>query len=230
MDKKQRAQAAKRSAAQRGWRPEAQVELGKTPGGPKFKRGNQYMRYMDQGIVFPDNIFRMWQYRDGKLIAKRKAYNIFTNEGINKLLNTHYDAATQITAWYLLLIDNAGISALDVTDTYDDINQVGNGWIEFTDYTDANNADSAVTRPVWSPDPASGQSITNTTVKAIYDITGTGTVHGAALVGGGAASDDKGDHAADGFLNSEAPFVGGNVGVLSGDQLKVTYTINGANP
>ncbi len=65
----------------------------------------------------------------------------------NQLLNAQFDAATQITAWYLGLIDNAGFTALAAADTYDEINQAGNGWDEFADYTDAGNGDSTTTRP-----------------------------------------------------------------------------------
>lgn len=181
---------------------------------------------MIKSLLDPRGRFQVEHIRDGKKIATYDFPNGITNEGKNNLFDVHFDADTQITIWYTALIDNAGFTALAADDTYDDINQVGNGWSEFTSYTDANNADSALTRPVWPPDPASGQSITNSTTKGIFDITVGGTVKGVFVVGGGAASDTKDDHAADGTLWATALFNSGDVVVVNGDQLKITYTVS----
>jgi hypothetical protein len=123
------------------------------------------------------------------------------------------------------LIDNSGYSALDATDVYDDINQAGNGWDEFTLYTDAGNGDSATTRPEWDEAAASAQAITNSTV-TVFDVTGSGTVKGLFLVAGTNAN-VKDDHTAGTAhkLWATALF-SGDVAVLNGDQLKVTYTIS----
>ena len=164
-------------------------------------------------------------YRNGQRINEYHFRNGVTNQGKNSVLNIMFHAATQITAWYLGLIDNSGYSALAVTDTYDDINQTANGWDEFTSYTDPANSDSSTTRPAWDEGSASGQSITNSTV-ATFDITGSGTVKGLFLVGGGTASNTKGDHASDGTLWATALFSSGDVVVQNGDQLKVTYTVS----
>src|SRR5690606_34206604 len=109
-----------------------------------------------------------------------------------RLFNVMFNNGTQITTWYLGLIDNANYSALANGDTYDDIDQVGNGWDEFKAYTDADNADSTTTRPVWPVGSASGQSITNST-QAIFNITSGGTVKGV-FVCGGTDAQTKGDH------------------------------------
>jgi len=161
-------------------------------------------------------------WRNGKRINEYRFPNGITNEGKNRLLNTMFHSATQITAWYLGLIDNSGYSALAATDTYDDINQTANGWDEFVNYTTGGNA---TLRPSWAMDAASAQSITNTTV-AVFDITGTGTVKGLFLVGGIAAAHTKGDHATGGVLWATALFTSGDVAVQAGDQLKVTYTVS----
>ena len=57
-------------------------------------------------------------------------------------------------------------------------------------------------------------------------VAGSGTVKGLFLVGGGTASNTKGDHASDGTLWATALFSSGDVVVQNGDQLKVTYTVS----
>jgi len=172
----------------------------------------------------PRGRFQVEHWRDGKLIDVYEFPNGITNEGKDQLLNTQFDAATQITTWYLGLIDDDSFTALADTDTYDEIDQAGNGWDEFTDYTDAGNGDSTTTRPVWNPDAAASQSISNGTV-VVFDITATGTVEGLFLVGGGTAPENKGDHAAGSTLWATALFDSGDVDVQNGDQLKATYTV-----
>ena len=114
----------------------------------------------------PRGRFQVEHWRDDRLIGEYEFPNGITNEGKDQLLNTQFDAATQITAWYLDLVDNANFTALAAADTYDNIDQAGNGWDEFSDYTDPGNGDSATTRPVWNPDAAASQTITNGTVRS----------------------------------------------------------------
>jgi len=169
--------------------------------------------------------FYVEHWRKGKRIGAYRFSNGIVNEGKNKLLDVMSHNQTQIGTWYIGLIDDDSYSAIANDDTYDDIDQAGNGWDEFQDYTDANNAGNAGTRPAWPEDAASGQSITNTTT-AIYDITGAGTVKGVFVVGGTNAQ-TKGDHTASGnFLWATALFAGGDVPVNTSDQLKVTYTVS----
>jgi len=172
----------------------------------------------------PRGRFQVEHWRDGRLIGVYEFPNGITNEGKDQILNTQFDAATQITTWYLGLIDDLNYAALAATDTYDEIDQAGNGWDEFSDYTDPGNGDSATTRPVWNPDAAASQTITNGTV-VVFDITATGTIKGLFLVGGGTAPENKGDHAAGSTLWATALFDSGDVDVQNGDQLKATYTV-----
>ena len=172
----------------------------------------------------PQGCFTVEHWRNGRLIGEYEFPNGITDEGKDQLLNTQFDAATQITTWYLGLIDNASFTALAAADTYDEIDQAGNGWDEFSDYTDPGNGDSATTRPVWNPDAAASQTITNGTV-VVFDITATGTIKGLFLVGGGTAPENKGDHAAGSTLWATALFDSGDVDVQNGDQLKATYTV-----
>jgi hypothetical protein len=173
----------------------------------------------------PRGFFEVEHWRHGLLLATYRFKNGITNQGKDHIFNVYFDAATQVTTWYMLLIDNANFTALAAADTYDNIDQAGNGWDEFKSYTDNANAGNTATRPVWNPDPASGQSISNGT-QTIFDITAGGTVKGLGIVGGTAAANTKGDHAADGELWATALFDQGDTAVVNGDQLKITYTVS----
>jgi len=164
--------------------------------------------------------------RDDKVIGTYAFKNGITNEGKNFLLDVMFHATSAMTTWYLGLIDNAGFSALAAADIYDNINQAGNGWDEFSNYTDDGNSDSTTTRPTWTEGAASGQSITNSS-PVIFDVTGTGTVKGV-FAAAGTNAQTKGDHTAGAAhkLWATALFTGGDVAVQNGDQLKVTYTVS----
>ncbi len=169
--------------------------------------------------------FVVEHFRKGVKIGQYEFPNGITNEGKNKLLDVMFHSVSAITTWWLGLIDNSGYSALAAGDTYENIDQTGNGWDEFTDYTDAANSGSASTRPEWTEGAATGQAITNGT-PVVFDITGSGTVKGLFLVGGIANAQNKGDHTSGGTLWATALFGTGDVPVNNEDQLKVTYTVS----
>jgi hypothetical protein len=173
----------------------------------------------------PRGRFVVEHFRNGEKIGQYEFPNGIANEGKNKLLDVMFHGVSAITTWWLGLIDNSGYSALAATDTYENIDQAGNGWDEFTDYTDAGNGGSASTRPEWTEGAASGQAITNGS-PVVFDITGSGTVKGLFLVGGIANAQNKGNHEAGGTLWATALFGTGDVPVNAQDQLKVTYTVS----
>ena len=170
----------------------------------------------------PIGRFVVEHWRNGKRINEYHFDNGIVNEGKNKLLGVMFDEVTAIATWYLGLIDNADYSALADDDTYDDINQAGNGWKTFQGYTVSGNATN---RAVWVTDAPSGQSVTNSTV-AVFDITGTATVKGLFCCGGIANCLLKGNHEPGGILWATALFGSGDVAVQNGDQLKCTYTVS----
>ena len=176
-------------------------------------------------VLNPHGAFVVEHWRKGQKIGEYRFPNGITNQGKNSLLNIMFHGATQITTWYLGMIQTAGYTALDAGDTYQNISQAGNQWQEFTSYTDAANASSSTTRPTWTDGAASGQSITNAS-PVVFDITGSETVKGLFLVGGIVAAQTKQDHAANGVLWATALFTGGDVAVNNEDQLKVTYTVS----
>ncbi len=177
--------------------------------------------------------FHFEHWRNGKLLYREEVFNGITIEGKNFLLDVGFHGAggpAKITVWYIGLVDNAGFSTFDETDTYDDIDQAGNGWDTWGDYTDANNGASAVTRPAWVEAAASNKQITTDTPQAIYDVVGAGdgdVVKGVFIVGGPNAQ-TKADHTAGSPPNvlwSTAAFAS-TITVATSDQLKITYTIS----
>lgn len=211
----------------------ATCEVGRSPQGPALGgRGDLHMQHKQHDLFFnnrPTIHVRAEHFRNGEKIGEYEGNNGIVNQGLNDVLGVQFDAVTQKTQWYIGLINLSGFSALDATDVYDDIDQAGNGWDTFQSYTDANNGDSTTTRPAWTTDAPSGQSITNSTTQAIFDITASGTVKGIFVVAGQNAQ-TKGDHSPGttppNILWSTALFSGGDVAVSNGDQLKVTYTVN----
>jgi hypothetical protein len=170
-------------------------------------------------------VFNIEVWRGDKFLRSYRAKNGITNEGKNDALDVLFDGGTQKATWFLGLIDLANFTALAADDIYDDIDQAGNGWDEFADYTDPANGDSAVTRPTWTPGEPASQSITNATVVE-FDITSAGTVKGL-FVAGGTNAQTKSDHTASGnVLWATALFTGGDVAVNNGETLKVTYTVS----
>jgi hypothetical protein len=113
---------------------------------------------------------------------------------------------TQITDWFLGLIDNSGYSALANTDTM----ASHAGWAEFILYSQA-------TRPAWGVGAASSQQVTNATAMT-FDITGSGTVKGGFLCSNSTISGTTGTHWATALLSAAQA-------VNNGDQIKLIYTI-----
>lgn len=170
-------------------------------------------------------VFNFEHWRGGKCIYKEEFNpNLIVNEGKNKLLGVMFVSETQLTTWFIGLIDNSGFSSIAVGDDYDGINDT-NGWSEFASYTDPANGDSATTRPAWTPGTPSSQSVTNGTVVS-FDITGAGTVKGIFLAAGTNAQTKSDSTASGNFLWCATTFTGGDRIVANLDVLKISYTVN----
>ncbi len=173
----------------------------------------------------PKGHFTVRHGRGGRTIQEFSFPNLITNEGKNHILDVQFHGVSPLTTWYLGLIDNGSFTAVAAADNYDQINGT-NGWDEFTDYTDRNNSDSAVTRPIWVEGAASGQAITTNSTLAIYDFTGAGTLQGL-FVAGGASAATKGDNTSGTGhkLWAATPFAD-LIPVTGGDDLSVSYTVS----
>lgn len=154
-----------------------------------------------------DNHFGLEHYREGKLLDLITSKNLVTNVGKNSVLDVYFHAATQITTWYIGLIDNSGYSAVAAADT----SASHTGWTEFTSYDEAN-------RQEYTEAAASGQSITSSAV-ATFTISATGTLRGMFLI----SNNTKGG--ATGTLFAATIF-SNTISVVDDDVLKITYTVN----
>jgi hypothetical protein len=103
---------------------------------------------------------------NGEMIDPQFFRNAATYVGLNAFLECMFNSGTQITAWYVGLINNAGFTGVSVNDT---IASHG-GWTEFTGYTSAN-------RPQWVPTAAASGVMVNSTAFT-YAINADGTLAG----------------------------------------------------
>jgi len=159
------------------------------------------------------NLTAHWEwehFRDGKLIDKWEYDNVCTDEGLDHMLDSTFDAATQITAWYVEIFES---------DTTPD----GDTTYAVPVYTPSSSYDEA-TRPAYTAAAAATQVTTNAANKAVFTISATKTIYGAALVGGGTAATTKADVAGGGTLFSASKFTMAK-NVVDDDILNVTIAI-----
>jgi len=151
--------------------------------------------------------FVIEHWRKGVLLKTYDFPNDITNEGKNTIFDTYFNNTTQITTWYIGIVNASGFSAFNATD----VMTSHAGWVEFTGYSQAN-------RVTWTSGAASGQSVTNSS-PAVFDMTGTATLHGVFITSNNVKSGTSGK------LWATAPF-NADINVVNGDELKVTYTIS----
>jgi len=144
---------------------------------------------------------------DGKVRARRVAYNDLTVVGVNELLDVMFGGSAQTDPWLILFIDDSGFAGLANTDTM----ASHAGWTENTDYDEA-------TREIWDEDAAANEQMTNSTPAAFTMNAGV-TIRGMGLT----SVNTKGG--ATGILFSTAEFDGGALAVLANEILRVTYTL-----
>lgn len=153
--------------------------------------------------------YRIEHFRKGKLLGVREGKNDIVNEGLNKILDTMFNAAAQTDPWAMGLIDGSGTPALANADTM----ASHGGWLELQDYDEA-------TRPSWNPSAAASQQVTNAT-QVTFTMNATNTVYGIFIT----SNNTKGGGS--GTLWATAPFAV-PIAVVDDDELKVTYTVTAA--
>jgi hypothetical protein len=152
--------------------------------------------------------------KDGKFKWEEKTINLVVNQGLNAALDILFHATTQITTWYLTLVESNTSPAAGLTyavPTY----------TECTAYDEAN-------RPAYNEAAASGQSITNSANKGVFTMNASKTIYGASLVGGGTGASTKGDTAGGGTLFCYALFASSR-SVVDNDVIELTYTLTAAD-
>jgi hypothetical protein len=147
----------------------------------------------------------------GQVVQTVYGHNDIVDQGMNSLLDVYFRAQTQITVWYMGLIDGTGTQTLSNSD----VAGTHAGWTENTSFT------GGPTRLSWTGSlaAAAARSISNSTTLD-YAFTTTQTIHGILVI----------NHAtldtASEVLWSTAPF-STEVTVNNGDTLKITYTVSG---
>lgn len=144
--------------------------------------------------------------KNGKLKWDDKFHNLVVNEGLQNILDVMFSSSSQTATWYLGLTDGTPtVAAGDTLASHA-------GWTEETGYTG--------NRQEWV-EVRSGQTMTNTASVAVFPITGTATIGGGFLasVATGTA----------GILFSAGALSDGDRSVISGDTLKLTYSLTSSD-
>lgn len=173
--------------------------------------GANVIRNPDIKSIIP--IGTWWEfahYRGGKLIDQWGQKNVTTNEGLNAMLDVMFHGSTQITTWYIGLFEDDYTPL--VTNTY-----ATPGFTESTAYDEAN-------RVAYNEAAASSKVTTNSANKATFTISGTKTIYGAFLVGGGTGASTKSDTAGGGTLFASSKFSASKP-VVDNDVLMVSCSI-----
>lgn len=165
------------------------------------------LRSLADRIMFK-NTFKVEHLRNGKIVGEYEMLNGIVDVGLHYVLDTSFRNTTQLTAWYIGLVDNSGFSAFAAADTM----ASHSGWSEFTTYTET-------VRGTWGPPAAATRTLANTTT-VDYTMSGGGTLKGLFLT-----SDDTKSGTA-GTLWATAAFAT-TVAVLSSDIIRATYSITG---
>ena len=155
-------------------------------------------------------IFHVEHIRNGKVLIDFRVKNGITNQGLNYLLDVIFNGDSKTIGWAIGLIDNAGFTAFAATD----IMASHSGWTETAPYSDA-------FRGQWEEDASSSQSITNST-PTTFEIDATAALHGVFIVSNFLKLGTSGT------LWSTVAFAS-VINVVSGDQLRVTYTLNASS-
>jgi hypothetical protein len=163
-------------------------------------------RMADRGPLRVGGVCRWWCHgADGRLKWRSVFNNGAAYVGLNYILETMFRSGTQLTAWYVGLIDGATFSAVSANDTM----ASHAGWTEFTTYVSAN-------RPAWGPAAAASGVMTNTALFT-YAIQADGTLAGQFVTSGQAKSPGNTGTLWATALNSRS--------VTNGDTLSGDYTI-----
>jgi hypothetical protein len=152
--------------------------------------------------------------KKGRLKWRERVHNIWTNEGLDHMLNVILHGSTQIGTWYCTMSETNTTPAAGMT-------------YAAPSFTETQAYDEA-TRPVYNEAASSSQSITNAANKAVFTINATKTLYGAGLKGGGSAATTKGDTAGGGTLLCYSLFTSPR-SVVAADVVNLTYVVPGAD-
>jgi hypothetical protein len=144
------------------------------------------------------------------LVPKTLAFNAVNNFAKNSFLDGFFNNGGRLDSYCIGLVDASGFSAFNATDLIG----AHSGWGEFTNYTVSGNG---TVRATWGYGSATAQAVTNSS-PCVYDFTGSGSVYGIFITG------DPTKNGTGELLWSTAGFAA-PLAVTTGDQLRVTYTV-----
>ncbi len=110
----------------------------------------------------------MCRNQDGSVAWLDTFPNGMTTDGLTYAQGSAFAGLTQISTWYFLLIDSAGFTGLNATDTM----AVHNGWAENQAYNEA-------VRPTWIYTTSGPTS--STSAVAVFTVNANGTMVGIAV-------------------------------------------------
>lgn len=151
-------------------------------------------------------VWRIKQYRGGKLILDEVIHNTVTTVGFNYMLNAAFTTGSQIGTWFAGLVNNVGFTGELIGDT----SASHAGWAEFTGYSES-------VRQTWPPDAVASAAIQNTTTDMTFTINAGGAIIGMFLI----SVNTKGGTS--GTLWSMCERGAGALTVVNGDVLKISY-------
>lgn len=153
------------------------------------------------GDVFEIECFGL----NGNLLWREKVKNLVVNVGLDDVLDKYFKGSGYTAAHYIGLTDGTPSFAAD------DTMASHAGWSEMTIYSETSRPQA-----VWGT--VSGQSVDNSANKAVFSITGSGTIGGLFLC----TDDTKGGTS--GTLYGGGAFTGGDKPVADGYTLHVQAT------
>ena len=150
-------------------------------------------------------------FRNGKKFAEDVVENTLTLDGLNNVLDATFGVVVGGSNWYVV-----PLKAGTPTESWDETNLGAGPGNEFLNYSEA-------TRPAWTG-VRTDQTISNTASKAKITINAdTQTLTGAGLT----TQSGKGSQVA--MLFAAGNFAASRTGLMTGDEVYLTYEITAAN-
>lgn len=163
---------------------------------------------MNDNVIFNNPIKAQIIRKNGDVIDIDMVMNGVVDQGFEYLLGSAFLADSQISQWYIGLINGEGASIplLDPSDI-----MASHAWAENTGYDEAD-------RPLWNPIVISSKSVANTTTTDF-------TFNTTAQIRGIFVPSDKTKNAPNGLLWSTALF-NSNMDFMDDDVLRIIYTVS----
>ena len=141
----------------------------------------------------------------GRELWRADFHNGNTTSGLTNFLSVYFNSGTQLTTWYIGLINNSPAPTLATADTI----ASHAGWTEYTGYSNAN-------RVTYTPAAPAAASMTNAASPATFNFTEAVTIFGGFLVSNNTKGGTTGQMFATGGLSNLQT-------MANGQSLNVSY-------